>query len=1470
MEKESEVLAGRSAGVQTWKQTLAQLRPVLDAMQVAAVALRRGRVVFRNPEAQHLLNGCFAKNGRQSQSFLSIVRPGDRQTVEHWFAQLKVHSGPVGGPLQVMGDGGAPTRVRATFAAVGERGEELVVGTLVPEGTKTTGALHGQELYRLILDSVNDGIVMSQNHRFVFFNARFAEMLGYQPDELMRMDYRELHTERGMEILSKRALARERGEQVPARYETTFRRKDGTELEVEVNVAIVDHRGRPATFAVIRDISERQWMAKMHAAQLELALALSRATDLEECLRLSLEAALRLSDMECGGIYLLDEATGGLQLMYEKGLPQEFVARVRHYGPDCPNTHLVKQGKSIFTTYAELTRRMGTPSQVPLRAIAVVPMVHKGEVIGCINVASTSLDQVPLRARGALHLLSAQVGDAVARLKAEQTLHDREERLEAIVQGMSEGLVYCDAEGRIRFANRHFCQMTGYSVEELIGHKGIDLLLAHKGEQDAVREFLTACLQGQRAEHEVQLRKKSGERLWVRCAFAPLHDPHGQVMGTVALAVDITEQRRAMSVLSLLYNISSAGNSAITLHELFRAIHMALIECLDCTNLLVGLCDYQKGQIVFPYWVDERDSYEMPLPLSASESLSGRVVRSRTPLLVREADYDELVAKGELRCWGTKPKVWLGVPLQDGEEVIGLIAVQSYTDPFLYTERDVELLEVVSHQIASAIKHKRAEEELRRSEEKYRLLVENVNDAIVISQDDRFIFFNPQFARLLGYEPEELLNKDYRDVYTARGVQVLMERQRRRQAGEEVPSRYETTFRRKDGSEIEVEANVTIITYQGRLATFAVIRDISEQKKARAALERHAMLLQAAVEVGHVAASVLDPDVLTEQVVHLVRERFALYFVGLYLVDESGRWAVLRAATGQAGKALLAQGYKLPVDDTSMTGWCMAHAQVRVAQCTREDSVHLEHPLLPETRSEVALPLIARGRVIGAMSIQSQEVNAFSDNDLAVLKVMADQVAIAIANAELYKALAREQALMNALMDSIPDNIYFKDAESRFIRVSKSLLEKFGVQDPAQVLGKTDFDFFTEEHARQAYEDEQTIMRTGKPIVGSEEKETWPDGSVTWVRTSKLPLRDEEGHIVGTFGISSDITARRKAEQALAKERNLLRTIIDALPDCIFAKDGELRFTLNNTAHLHALGVQSQAEALGRTDFDFRPIQTAERYAAEDRMVLQSGQPLVNREEQTVLPNGELGWLLCTKVPLRDEEGRVIGLVGISRDISAQKMTQTALQASLREKEVLLKEIHHRVKNNMQVISSMLRLQSNYIEDPRTLELFNESQNRVRSMALIHEQLYRSDDLSRIDFGTYVRTLTSQVARSYESNASISLRVEVEGIALGVDTGIPCGLIINELVSNAFKHAFRGRERGTICVRMWRSATDIVLSVSDDGIGFPKEIDFRNTESLGLQLVTTLTDQLEGSIELKSEGQGTEFVITFPAHDAGQ
>jgi two-component sensor histidine kinase len=202
--------------------------------------------------------------------------------------------------------------------------------------------------------------------------------------------------------------------------------------------------------------------------------------------------------------------------------------------------------------------------------------------------------------------------------------------------------------------------------------------------------------------------------------------------------------------------------------------------------------------------------------------------------------------------------------------------------------------------------------------------------------------------------------------------------------------------------------------------------------------------------------------------------------------------------------------------------------------------------------------------------------------------------------------------------------------------------------------------------------------------------------------------------------------------------------------------------------------------------------------------------------------------------------------------------------ASLQEKEVLLKEIHHRVKNNLQVISSLLNLQSAHVEDPQATEIFQDSQNRIRSMALVHEKLYQSQDLARVDLAEYIRNLATYLFRAYSANATgVTLDIQADDVFLTIDTAVPCGLILNELISNALKHAFPDGQAGEICVKLHANGDhQVTLSVADTGVGLPKDLDLNTTTSLGLQLVHTLADQLDGHIELNGT-RGTEFNITF-------
>jgi two-component sensor histidine kinase len=236
----------------------------------------------------------------------------------------------------------------------------------------------------------------------------------------------------------------------------------------------------------------------------------------------------------------------------------------------------------------------------------------------------------------------------------------------------------------------------------------------------------------------------------------------------------------------------------------------------------------------------------------------------------------------------------------------------------------------------------------------------------------------------------------------------------------------------------------------------------------------------------------------------------------------------------------------------------------------------------------------------------------------------------------------------------------------------------------------------------------------------------------------------------------------------------------------------------------------------------------------------------------------------ATVFPLLSPHGEVLQIVALWRDVTDRKQAAVKMQTSLQEKELLLKEIHHRVKNNLQVISSLLSLQGSSIRDAGVRRLFEEARDRVRSMASIHEMLYASSDLARIDFSSYVSVLASQLFSSCNISLDrVKLEINVEPVTLGINLGVPCGLLINELVTNALRHAFPNDRAGTITVSM-RELPDhsIRLAVRDDGVGLPSDLDVENAESLGFQLVTTLVGQLNGTLEVKREN-GTEFVVVF-------
>jgi PAS domain S-box-containing protein len=383
------------------------------------------------------------------------------------------------------------------------------------------------------------------------------------------------------------------------------------------------------------------------------------------------------------------------------------------------------------------------------------------------------------------------------------------------------------------------------------------------------------------------------------------------------------------------------------------------------------------------------------------------------------------------------------------------------------------------------------------------------------------------------------------------------------------------------------------------------------------------------------------------------------------------------------------------------------------------------------------------------------------------------------------------------------------------------------------------------------------------------------NGAIIWTNMTVSVVPDQDGRPKFSLAMIEDITERRQLQIELFTSEERFRTSLENMLDCfgiytsIRDQSGKIvDFLIEyvNRAVCDFNGMTKQ-EQMGKRMCELVPnLRNTTRFEQYCQIV-ETGQPLIQESlvyRETVNGQPLSATLDIRAVKLGD------GFACAWRDVTERTQAEDRIKASLLEKETLLKEIHHRVKNNLQIISSLLRLQSRQIRDHQVLQLFTESQNRVQAMALIHEKLYRSSNLAKIDFEEYIKTLVEELFRGYEARKrSITFKTNVEQVSLAIALAIPCGLIINELVTNSLKYAFPETVGSQISISLQERVRDqFILTISDNGVGLPEDLDFRNTNSLGLQLVCRLTKQLEGTIELE-RSQGTKFKIVFatPSRD---
>lgn len=389
-------------------------------------------------------------------------------------------------------------------------------------------------------------------------------------------------------------------------------------------------------------------------------------------------------------------------------------------------------------------------------------------------------------------------------------------------------------------------------------------------------------------------------------------------------------------------------------------------------------------------------------------------------------------------------------------------------------------------------------------------------------------------------------------------------------------------------------------------------------------------------------------------------------------------------------------------------------------------------------------------------------------------------------------------------------------------------------------------------------------IRQGSKIEGYETERRRKNGQIIKVSLSLSPIKNAGGKIIGISSVSRDITAQKQMEEDLLKNEATLNELFESSPDAILLVNEEGRIVRANTQAKNLFGY-TNSDLMDKKIELLLPMRYQTSHLEHRKIYAQSPHPRqmgVGFDLYAMRADGSEFPVDVKLSPMK--VGKEQFVIATVRDITERKVAEVKIQSSLDEKVLLLKEIHHRVKNNLQIVSSLLHLQSDYIKDEQVLQLFNESSNRVRSMALIHELLYQEENLADIEMGKYLRELTSHLFHTYGvDHHAVSCKITTYNLKLDIDTAVPCGLIFNELISNSLKYAFPNNAKGEISVEMQRDRQGrITVTVSDNGVGLQSDFDITQTKTLGLQLVRNLTRQLKGDLTIERKS-GTRFIISF-------
>jgi len=704
---------------------------------------------------------------------------------------------------------------------------------------------------------------------------------------------------------------------------------------------------------------------------------------------------------------------------------------------------------------------------------------------------------------------------------------------------------------------------------------------------------------------------------------------------------------------------------------------------------------------------------------------------------------------------------------------------------------------------------KQAEDALRKSEEKYRALFETAKDAIFLSDESgKFVDVNQAACESLGYSREELLRLSNREIDAdPTGCEAFL-KVRDTPAKEAI---FEVNQQRKDGTLLPVEITGKFFETAGKRLSLAIARDVTERNQAEENLRESEARIRALLNAPTDA---------------------------MILIDSAG---IVLAVNNTHAK-----WFKKSIDE--LIGKCIFDlfpsdiAEFRKAQTNvvfnAGEPIRFEESQGEKIFNTNVYPVFGAKGNVTAVAVYAQDI---TERKLVEEALKASQLKYR----QLFETMTSGVAIYEAMDDG--DDFIFRDLNQAGEDIEKVKREA--------VIGRRVTEAFPGVREFGLFKVFQRVWRTGKPeyfpkAIYRDERDpgTWREN---WVH--KLP----GGEIVSVY---NDITERKQVEQSLLEAEAELKHIIEVVPGIIAKVNAHTGyFTYCNPALSSILGF-SPEEFLARPFIEF--VHPDDRQSTINEVEKQlKGSPLAMFENRYICKNGSYKWLEWRATAADANEV----VYAAATDITERKAAEEQIKRSLREKDVLMHEMHHRVKNNLQVVSSLLSMQARTTRSEEAIDVLSKSQSRINTMALIHTQLYESGDLSELNMKEFVGTLSEELFWSYPVNDTrIARIVNVTDRKFPASVGVYVGLIINELLGNAIQHAFGEGKEGKIEVSLTASDSGKVnLRVSDDGVGLPPGFDIDKTRSLGLHLVKILVeDQLQGKIEVISDG-GATFNMEF-------